>query len=116
METAGPSIASPRRRPDKNPVVTRDQVQYAKPIPISSSPPPTARPPDRGRLRRRRSIWDILAAARQGARHRLLTGGYGEDELERSGLPGFFQPGGSAEPHRRGRGAALRGLRYCVWL
>jgi HAD superfamily hydrolase (TIGR01509 family) len=87
METAGPSIASLGVDPTRIPVVTRDQVQYAKPDPdlflaaaerLGHSIEDAFVVGD--------SIWDILAARRAKALAiGLLTGGYGEDELERSG-------------------------------
>jgi HAD superfamily hydrolase (TIGR01509 family) len=73
--------------PSGVPVVTRDQVAYAKPdpdlfvvaaellhVPISTS------------IVVGDSVWDLLAARRAGALGvGLLSGGYGQDELERAG-------------------------------
>lgn len=68
-------------------LVTRDQVRYAKPDPdlfleaaerLGVSPTRCVVVGD--------SIWDLLAAQRAGALSvGLLSGGYGRDELERSG-------------------------------
>ncbi|HWA49916.1 MAG TPA: HAD family hydrolase [Dongiaceae bacterium] len=87
METAGPVIANLGVDPAKVPVVTRDQVKYAKPD------------PDLFLAAAERlgvdiehacvvgdSIWDMLAARRaRGLGIGLLSGGYGEEELVRSG-------------------------------
>ncbi len=87
METAAPNLAALGVDPDKATVVTRDQVRFAKPdpdlfveaarrlgVPIESS------------IVVGDSIWDMLAAARCRALGvGLLSGGYGSDELERSG-------------------------------
>ncbi len=73
--------------PDGTPIVTRDQVAYAKPN------------PDLFMVAAERlglathdafvvgdSIWDLLAAQRAGSLGiGLLSGGYGQDELERAG-------------------------------
>jgi HAD superfamily hydrolase (TIGR01509 family) len=75
------------------PVVTRDQVQYAKPdpdlfleaaarlgIPISDA------------VVVGDSVWDMLAARRARALGvGLLSGGYGEDELQRAGAYRVYQ-------------------------
>jgi HAD superfamily hydrolase (TIGR01549 family) len=86
METARPVIENLGVDFDRVPVVTRDQVKYAKPDPdlfleaakrlkldITSSCVVGD------------SIWDMLAARRAGALGiGLLSGGYGREELERS--------------------------------
>jgi HAD superfamily hydrolase (TIGR01509 family) len=73
--------------PEGTPVVTRDQVAYAKPNPdlflvaaerLGLAPHDCFVVGD--------SIWDLLAAQRAGALGvGLLSGGYGQDELERAG-------------------------------
>jgi HAD superfamily hydrolase (TIGR01509 family) len=92
METAGPVLAT-LGVPAEAPVVTRDQVRYAKPdpdlflaaaerlgVPISSS------------VVVGDSVWDLLAARRARALGvGLLSGGYGQDELERAGAYRVYQ-------------------------
>ncbi|GAB3487408.1 HAD family hydrolase [Nocardiopsis coralliicola] len=73
--------------PEDTPMVTRDQVRYAKPDPdlflaaaarLNADPRHTIVVGD--------SVWDLLAARRAGALGvGLLSGGYGRDELERTG-------------------------------
>ncbi|MGE3842287.1 MAG: HAD family hydrolase [Vicinamibacterales bacterium] len=87
METAAPVLRMLDVDPQKTPVVTRDQVRFAKPDPdlflaaadrLSISAEHVFVVGD--------SIWDMLAARRA---HSLgiavLSGGYGMEELERSG-------------------------------
>lgn len=92
IETAGPTLALIGVSPDRDPVVTRDEVTHAKPdpdlfiaaaarigVPIESSTVVGD------------SVWDMLAA--QHARALgigLLSGGYGQDELERAGAYRVF--------------------------
>lgn len=85
-ESAGPTIAL-LDVPEGVPVVTRDQVERAKPdpdlflvaaaaleVPISSC------------VVVGDSVWDLLAARRAGTLGvGLLSGGYGREELERAG-------------------------------
>jgi HAD superfamily hydrolase (TIGR01549 family) len=87
MESARTTIGILGLDADKIPVVTRDQVRYAKPDPdlfIAAA--------DRLKIDIRNSVvvgdsvWDLLAARRAGALGvGLLSGGYGQDELERAG-------------------------------
>jgi len=86
MATAAPALKT-LGIPPGVPVVTRDQVEYAKPdpdlflaaaerlnVPISTS------------IVVGDSVWDLLAARRAHAMGvGLLSGGYGQDELERAG-------------------------------
>ena len=86
LESARPMLSLLRLRSDV-PVITRDQVQRAKPdpdlflaaakrlgVPISES------------VVVGDSVWDLLAARRAKALGvGLLSGGYGEEELERAG-------------------------------
>jgi HAD superfamily hydrolase (TIGR01509 family) len=93
METAAPNLAALGVDPEKTPVVTRDQVKYAKPDPdlfIATAE----------RLGTRieaatvigDSIWDMLAARRCRALGvGLLSGGYGTAELERSGAAWVYE-------------------------
>jgi HAD superfamily hydrolase (TIGR01549 family) len=87
METAGPVLESLGVDFARTPVVTRDQVKYAKPdpdlflaaadrlgVPIETSSVVGD------------SVWDMLASRRARALGiGLLSGGYGAEELERSG-------------------------------
>ena len=87
METAAINLAALGVDPAKSPVVTRDQVRYAKPDPdlfLAAA----------GRLNAAiersivvgDSIWDMLAATRCRALGvGLLSGGYGPDELRQAG-------------------------------
>jgi phosphoglycolate phosphatase-like HAD superfamily hydrolase len=79
--------------PPDLPVVTRDEVQYAKPDPdlfLTAA--------DRLGVKIRMSIvvgdsvWDLLAAQRACALGvGLLSGGYGQDELERAAAYRVYQ-------------------------
>jgi HAD superfamily hydrolase (TIGR01549 family) len=87
METAAVNLAALGVDPDRTPVVTRDQVKYAKPDPdlflaaaerLGGSIETAVVVGD--------SIWDMLAAIRCRALGvGLLSGGYGPDELHQSG-------------------------------
>ena len=93
METAAVNIAALGVDPAQVPVVTRDQVKYAKPD------------PDLFLEAARRlgvgiencfvvgdAVWDMLAARRARALGvGLLSGGYGTDELERAGAMRIFE-------------------------
>jgi HAD superfamily hydrolase (TIGR01509 family) len=73
--------------PEGVPIVTRDQVAYAKPNPdlfLAAAGRLGVPPGDCFVVGD--SIWDLLAAQRAGALGvGLLSGGYGQDELERAG-------------------------------
>lgn len=85
-ESARPTLAT-LDVPADVPVVTRDEVRYAKPDPdlflaaadrLGVDPAHTLVVGD--------SVWDLLAARRAGALGvGLLCGGYGREELERAG-------------------------------
>jgi HAD superfamily hydrolase (TIGR01549 family) len=87
METAKPTIATLGLEPDRTIVITRDQVQYAKPDPdlflaaaeqLGADIEASSVIGD--------SVWDMLAARRARALGvGLLSGGYGREELERAG-------------------------------
>ena len=85
-KTAGPTIAM-LGIPEGVPIVTRDQVAYAKPNPdlfLAAAERLGVPPGDCFVVGD--SIWDLLAAQRAGALGvGLLSGGYGREELERSG-------------------------------
>ena len=93
METAAPLIEMLGVEPAKVPVVTRDQVRYAKPDPdlfltaahrLGADIHHSVVVGD--------SVWDLLAARRARALGvGLLSGGYGEDELARAGAYRVYQ-------------------------
>src|SRR5690554_2353229 len=87
METAAPNIAALGVDPAQVPVVTRDQVRYAKPDPDLFIAAAERLGADIAHsLVIGDSIWDMLAAQRARALGvGLLSGGYGREELERSG-------------------------------
>ena len=87
METAAPNIAALGIDPAQVPVVTRDQVRYAKPDPDLFLAAADRLGADIGHsLVIGDSIWDMLAARRAGALGvGLLSGGYGQEELEKAG-------------------------------
>ena len=73
--------------PDGVPVITRDQVEHAKPDPdlFLAAAARLAAPID-SCIVVGDSVWDLLAARRaRGLGVGLLSGGYGQDELERAG-------------------------------
>lgn len=73
--------------PDDTPMITRDEVRWAKPDPdlfLSAARRLGVDPA--GAMVVGDSIWDILAARRAGSIGvGLLSGGYGREELERAG-------------------------------
>ena len=87
METAAPNIAALGVDPAQVPVVTRDQVRYAKPDPDLFLAAAERLGVDIAQsLVIGDSIWDMLAAQRaRGLGVGLLSGGYGREELERAG-------------------------------
>ena len=91
-KTARPTLAL-LGIPEGTPVVTRDQVAYAKPNPdlfLAAAERLGVPPGDCFVVGD--SIWDLLAAQRAGALGvGLLSGGYGQDELERTGAYRVYQ-------------------------
>ncbi|MDB5607606.1 MAG: Haloacid dehalogenase superfamily, subfamily variant 3 with third motif having or [Bradyrhizobium sp.] len=87
METAAVNLAALGVDPDRIPVVTRDQVKYAKPGPdLFLAAAERLRAPIETAVVVGDSIWDMLAAIRSRALGvGLLSGGYGPDELRQSG-------------------------------
>ncbi|MGC1549778.1 MAG: HAD family hydrolase [Rhodanobacter sp.] len=87
METAAHNLHALGVDPNKVPVVTRDQVRHAKPDPDLFIAAAARLGVDiHQSLVIGDSIWDMLAAQRARALGvGLLSGGYGEDELARSG-------------------------------
>jgi phosphoglycolate phosphatase-like HAD superfamily hydrolase len=87
METAGVSLAALGVDPQRTPVVTRDQVRYAKPDPdlfVEAAKRLCARIETATVVGD--SIWDMLAATRCRALGvGLLSGGYGAAELREAG-------------------------------
>ena len=87
METAAVNLAALGVDPDRMPVVTRDQVKYAKPDPdLFLAAAERLNAPIETAVVVGDSIWDMLAAIRCRALGvGLLSGGYGPDELRQSG-------------------------------
>ena len=87
METAAVNLAALGVDPDRTPVVTRDQVKYAKPDPdLFLAAAGRLNAPIDTAVVVGDSIWDMLAAARCRALGvGLLCGGYGMEELQQSG-------------------------------
>jgi HAD superfamily hydrolase (TIGR01509 family) len=93
MRTAETNLRSLGVDPERATVITRDMVRYAKPDPdlfVEAARRLGAE------IRRSYvigdSIWDMYAALRCGALGiGLLSGGYGEDELERAGAMRVFE-------------------------
>jgi HAD superfamily hydrolase (TIGR01509 family) len=87
METASVNLASLGVDPEQTPVVTRDQVKYAKPDPdLFLAAAARLNAPIETAVVVGDSIWDMLAATRCRALGvGLLSGGYGLDELQQSG-------------------------------
>jgi len=87
METAAVNLDALGVDPARTPVVTRDQVKYAKPNPdLFIAAAQRLGAPTEGAIVVGDSIWDMLAAVRCRALGvGLLSGGYGLDELRQSG-------------------------------
>jgi HAD superfamily hydrolase (TIGR01509 family) len=86
METAEVNLKALGVDPDKMPVVTRDQVKYAKPDPdLFLAAAKRLGAPIETAVVVGDSIWDMLAAARCRALGvGLLCGGYGAEELQKA--------------------------------
>ena len=109
MESSGPVVAALGVPPDV-PIITRDQVTHAKPDPdlfLAAA--------ERLGVSIERSIvvgdsvWGLLAARRARALGvGLLSGGYGEDELERAGAYRVYEdPAGLMAHLDEGGGRAV---------
>jgi HAD superfamily hydrolase (TIGR01509 family) len=87
METARPSLETLGIDIANAAVVTRDQVKYAKPDPdLFLAAADRLGVPIETTIVVGDSVWDILAARRARTLSiGLLSGGYGQDELERAG-------------------------------
>jgi HAD superfamily hydrolase (TIGR01509 family) len=92
LESARPALDMLGIGPDV-PVVTRDQVRYAKPDPdLFVAAARRLEVPIEASVVVGDSVWDLLAARRARALGvGLLSGGYGEDELIRSGAYRVYQ-------------------------
>ncbi|MFT0891232.1 HAD family hydrolase [Pseudochelatococcus sp. G4_1912] len=87
METAAVNLAALGVDPERTPVVTRDQVKYAKPDPdLFVAAANRLQTPIETAMVIGDSIWDMLAATRCRALGvGLLSGGYGPEELRDAG-------------------------------
>jgi phosphoglycolate phosphatase-like HAD superfamily hydrolase len=92
MESARPTLAALGVGPDI-PVVTRDEVEHAKPDPdLFLAAAGRLGVPITNCVVVGDSVWDLLAARRARALGvGLLSGGYGQDELERAGAYRVYQ-------------------------
>jgi HAD superfamily hydrolase (TIGR01509 family) len=93
METAAPNLRALGVDPNKVPVVTRDQVKYAKPDPdLFLAAAARLNVPIETAVIVGDAIWDMLAARRcRGLGVGLLSGGYGQEELERAGAVRVYE-------------------------
>ncbi len=93
METARVNLGALDVDPERVPVVTRDMVKYAKPDPdlFLAAAEKLGKGIETAVIVGD-SIWDMLAARRcRGLGVGLLSGGYGADELERSGAVRVYE-------------------------
>jgi HAD superfamily hydrolase (TIGR01509 family) len=93
LETAAPNLAALGVDPAKVAVVTRDQVKYAKPDPdLFLAAAAKLHAPIETAVIIGDSIWDMLAARRcRGLGVGVLSGGYGQEELERAGAARVYE-------------------------
>jgi HAD superfamily hydrolase (TIGR01509 family) len=93
MITAAPNLAALGVDPEKSPVITRDQVKYAKPDPdLFLAAAARLGAPIETAVVVGDSIWDMLASRRCRALGvGMLSGGYGRDELERGGAARVYE-------------------------
>jgi HAD superfamily hydrolase (TIGR01509 family) len=93
IESAGPSLKILGVNPAKATVITRDQVRYAKPDPDLFLAAAKKLGADiTASIVVGDSVWDLLAARRAKALGiGLLSGGYGQEELERAGAYRVYQ-------------------------
>jgi HAD superfamily hydrolase (TIGR01509 family) len=92
METAAVNLAALGVDPAVTPVVTRDQVRYAKPDPdLFIAAAERLGAPIESAVVVGDAVWDMLAAVRARALGvGLLSGGYGTDELRQAGAMRVF--------------------------
>jgi len=93
LETAGPALDTLGVDLTRIPVITRDDVRYAKPEPdLFLAAAERLGVPIETASVVGDSVWDMLAARRAGALGiGLLSGGYGTEELERAGAYRVFE-------------------------
>jgi HAD superfamily hydrolase (TIGR01509 family) len=93
MATAEPNLRALGIDLDKIPVITRDLVKYAKPDPdLFLAAAARLDAPIETAVIIGDSIWDMLAARRcRGLGVGLLSGGYGQEELERAGAARVYE-------------------------
>jgi HAD superfamily hydrolase (TIGR01509 family) len=93
METAATNLALLGIDPAKVAVVTRDDVKFAKPDPdLFLAAAARLNAPIETSVVVGDSIWDMLAARRcRGLGVGLLSGGYGQEELERAGAVRVYE-------------------------
>jgi HAD superfamily hydrolase (TIGR01549 family) len=93
FETAAVNLAALDVDPRQIPVITRDQVRYAKPDPdLFLAAAARLDAPIERAIVVGDSIWDMLAAARCRALGvGLLSGGYGSDELRQAGAVRVYE-------------------------
>ncbi|HEY7495417.1 MAG TPA: HAD family hydrolase [Candidatus Tectomicrobia bacterium] len=92
LESARPTLELLEVRPEV-PIITRDQVSHAKPDPdLFLAAAARLGVPISTAVVVGDSVWDLLAARRARALGvGLLSGGYGQDELERAGAYRVYQ-------------------------
>ena len=92
LETAGPALEKLGVDPTRTPVITRDDVKYAKPEPdLFLAAADRLHVPIETASVVGDSVWDMLAARRARALGiGVLSGGYGTEELERAGAYRVF--------------------------
>jgi len=97
--------------PAEAPVVTRDQVEHAKPDPdLFLAAAERLKVAVEDSVVVGDSVWDLLAARRARALGvGLLSGGYGQDELERAGAYRVYQDPADLSRHLDEVGVRLSG-------
>ena len=110
LESARPNIAM-LDVPAGVPVVTRDQVEHAKPDPdLFLAAAERLKVAAEDSVVVGDSVWDLLAARRARALGvGLLSGGYGQDELERGGAYRVYQDPADLSRHLDELGVRLSG-------
>ena len=100
LESARPVLAT-LDIPPSVPVITRDQVEHAKPDPdLFLAAAQRLDIPITDAIVVGDSVWDLLAARRARAMGvGLLSGGYGQEELERAGAYRVYQDPGDLLRH-----------------
>lgn len=111
LETARPALEA-LEVPTGVPVITRDEVLYAKPDPdLFFAAARRLNIPVQHTLVVGDSVWDLLAARRAGSLGiGLLSGGYGEDELARAGAFRVYQDPADLLAHLDEAGVRVRSV------